>query len=169
MVVVRCNSDTDFRWGDYGEFYICIVYSFSSVSSVQASVCPSTSILPKHAHLHGTARLIILYQYGSCSSLLTQVTCSRSWQTDRLWNCIMTNVMQKFLIYLSIYFCRTCFGLSLSPSSEAGGQIRQWFKSPGYGVSARVLTPYPGDLKLYTCLWRWDERKPETCKAEVNR
>jgi hypothetical protein len=25
-------------------------------------------------------------------------------------------------------------------------QIRQWFKSPGYGVSARALTPYPADL-----------------------
>jgi preprotein translocase subunit SecG len=46
----------------------------------------------------------------------------------------MTNVMHKFLIYLSIYFCLTCFRLSLSPSSEAGVQIQQWFKSAGYGV-----------------------------------
>jgi hypothetical protein len=37
------------------------------------------------------------------------------------------------------------FGLSLRPSSEAGVQLRQWF-NPGYGVSARALTPYPGDL-----------------------
>jgi hypothetical protein len=58
----------------------------------------------------------------------------------------MTNVMHKFLIYLSIYFCLTCFGFSFSPSSEAGVQLRKWFKSLGYGVSARVLTPYPGDL-----------------------
>jgi hypothetical protein len=29
------------------------------------------------------------------------------------------------LIYLSIYFCITCFEPSLSPSSEAGVQIRQ--------------------------------------------
>jgi hypothetical protein len=50
----------------------------------------------------------------------------------------MTNVMHKFLINLSIYFCLTCFGLSFSPSSEAGEQLRQWFKSPGYGVSARA-------------------------------
>jgi hypothetical protein len=57
----------------------------------------------------------------------------------------MTNVMHRFLIYLSIYFCLTCFGLSLSPSSEAGVQIRQWFKSAGYGVSARALTPFLGD------------------------
>jgi hypothetical protein len=58
---------------------------------------------------------------------------------------IMTNLMHKFLIYfLSIYFCLTCFGVSFSPSSEAGVQIRQWFKSPGYGISARA--PYPGDL-----------------------
>jgi hypothetical protein len=25
-------------------------------------------------------------------------------------------------------------------------QFRQWFKSPGYGFSARALTPYRGDL-----------------------
>jgi preprotein translocase subunit SecG len=31
----------------------------------------------------------------------------------------MANVMHKFLVYLSIYFCLTYFGLSLSPSSEA--------------------------------------------------
>jgi hypothetical protein len=59
---------------------------------------------------------------------------------------IMTNLMYKFVIYSSIYFCLTCFGLSISPSSEAGVKLRQWFKSPGYGVSARALTPYPGDL-----------------------
>jgi hypothetical protein len=64
----------------------------------------------------------------------------------------MTKVMHKFLIYLSIYFCLTRFGLSFSPSSEAGVQLRQWFKPAGYGVSALALTPYPGDLKWYTCL-----------------
>jgi hypothetical protein len=46
----------------------------------------------------------------------------------------MTKVMHKFLICLSIYFCLTCFGVSFSPSSEAGVQFRQWFKSSGYGV-----------------------------------
>jgi hypothetical protein len=30
-------------------------------------------------------------------------------------NCIVTNVMHEFLIYLSIYFCLKCFGLSFSP------------------------------------------------------
>jgi hypothetical protein len=40
---------------------------------------------------------------------------------------ITTNVMHTFLIYLSTYFCLTCFGLSISPSSEAGVQLRQWF------------------------------------------
>jgi hypothetical protein len=50
--------------------------------------------------------------------------------------------MHEFLIYLSIYFCLTCFGLSFSPSSAAGVQLQQWFKSPKYGVSARALTPY---------------------------
>jgi hypothetical protein len=58
----------------------------------------------------------------------------------------MTNVMHKILIKLFIYFCLTCFGLSFSPPSEAGVQIRQWFKTPGYGVSAWALTPYPGDF-----------------------
>jgi hypothetical protein len=56
----------------------------------------------------------------------------------------MTNVMHKFLIYLSVYFCLICFGLSISPSSEEGVQIRQGFKSPGDGISARALIPYPG-------------------------
>jgi hypothetical protein len=61
-------------------------------------------------------------------------------------NCIITKVMHKFLSYLSIYFCLTCFGLSFSPSSEAGVQFRQWLKSAGYSVSARTLTLYPADL-----------------------
>jgi hypothetical protein len=41
------------------------------------------------------------------------------------WHCIM----HKFVIYLStsIYFCLTCFGLTFSPSSGAGVQLRQWF------------------------------------------
>jgi hypothetical protein len=52
--------------------------------------------------------------------------------------------MPKFLIYLSIYFCLTCFGLSFNPSLEAGVQLRQWFKTPGYGVRVRALTPYLG-------------------------
>jgi hypothetical protein len=58
----------------------------------------------------------------------------------------MKNLMHMFLIYSSICFCITCFGLSFSPSSEAGVQLRQWLQSPGYGVRARALTPYPGDL-----------------------
>jgi hypothetical protein len=49
---------------------------------------------------------------------------------------------------LSFYFCLTCFRLSFSPSSEAGVQFWQWFKSPGYGVSTMALTPFPGDLNL---------------------
>jgi hypothetical protein len=63
------------------------------------------------------------------------------------WSCIMTNVMYKLLIYLSFYSCITCFGLSFNPSSEADVQLRQWFKSLGYGVSARTLTPYPGHCR----------------------
>jgi hypothetical protein len=74
--------------------------------------------------------------------------------------------MHKFLIYLSIYFRLTCFGLSFSPSSEAGVQLRQWFWSPGYGVSARApedgLKESPKhvrqkqiDNKLKTCTLHW--------------
>jgi hypothetical protein len=51
----------------------------------------------------------------------------------------MTKVIHR-LIYLYIYFCLTRFGLSFSPSSEAGVQFPQWFKSPGYGVSAGHYT-----------------------------
>jgi hypothetical protein len=58
----------------------------------------------------------------------------------------MTNEKHKFLFNLSIYFCLTCFGVSFSQSSEAGVQLQQWFKSTGYGVSTRVLTPYLVDL-----------------------
>jgi hypothetical protein len=55
--------------------------------------------------------------------------------------------MHKLLIYLSIYFCLTCFGLSFSPSSDEGAQFRQGFQSPGYGIStqARIeLLFHPG-------------------------
>jgi hypothetical protein len=57
---------------------------------------------------------------------------------------LMTNVMYKVLIYLSIYFCLTCFGLSLSPSSEAGVQLQRGASLLGM-VSARAMTPYSGD------------------------
>jgi hypothetical protein len=60
-------------------------------------------------------------------------------------NRIMTNVMHKFLINLSLYFCLTCFGFSLSPSSEAGVQIQR----PGTNSIPRRLEPLPN---LYTCL-----------------
>jgi hypothetical protein len=61
-------------------------------------------------------------------------------------------------MYLSIYLCLTCFGLSLSPSSEAGVQIRQWFKSPGYGISVwgADTIPRPG----------WCRKNPPVCKAQ---
>jgi hypothetical protein len=73
----------------------------------------------------------------------------------------MTNVIHKFLIYLSIYFSLTCFGLSFSPSSQAGVQLRQWFKSPGYGVSARALTPYPVSIVTRLRAVRFGVRIPE--------
>jgi hypothetical protein len=60
----------------------------------------------------------------------------------------MTKVMHTLLIDLTIYFRLSCFGLSFSPSSEAGVEFRQWFSPPEYGVSAltRTLTPYSGGL-----------------------
>jgi hypothetical protein len=72
----------------------------------------------------------------------------------------MTNVMHKFLIYLYIYFCLTCFGLSFSPSSAAGVQLRQWFKSAGYGVSARAKRCYVSP-KLHS-----DTFLKKTCSAK---
>jgi hypothetical protein len=48
----------------------------------------------------------------------------------------------------------------------SGAQLRQWFTSPGADTIPRRPEPLP---KLYSCLWRWTKRKPETCKAEVNR
>jgi hypothetical protein len=68
------------------------------------------------------------------------------------WNCILINVMHKFLIYLAIYFCLTYFTLSFSPSSEAGVQLQQWFKSRGYDVSARALTPCALSWSLYNLI-----------------
>jgi hypothetical protein len=56
--------------------------------------------------------------------------------------------MYKILINLSIYFCLTCFGLSFSPSSELGVQLRQWFKASGYGVCLLA------GIELY-CYWVW--------------
>jgi hypothetical protein len=64
----------------------------------------------------------------------------------------MTNLMHKFLklFYLSIDFCLT----------------EQFHPSMGADTIPRKLEPLP---KLYACHWRWAKRKPETCKAEVNR
>jgi hypothetical protein len=60
----------------------------------------------------------------------------------------MTNLMHKFfnLFYLSIYFCLTCFRLSLSPSSEAGVQLQDfwvWFQCPGAETIPRRPEPLP--------------------------
>jgi hypothetical protein len=80
--------------------------------------------------------------YSELKVLKPRCSCKhfRFWLNGFGSNCIMTNIMHKFLIYLSIYFCLRCFGLSFSLSSEACVQFRQLFKSPGYAVSARALT-----------------------------
>jgi hypothetical protein len=51
-------------------------------------------------------------------------------------------VFNVFIYLLPPYM----FRISFSAYSEAGVQLRQWFKSPEYGVRARALIPYPGDL-----------------------
>jgi preprotein translocase subunit SecG len=59
----------------------------------------------------------------------------------------MTNVMHKFFIYLLIYFCLTCFGLSFSPSSEADEQLRRGLNllgmvsAPGVDTILRTIEP----------------------------
>jgi hypothetical protein len=65
--------------------------------------------------------------------------------------------MHEFVnvFYFSIYFCLTCFGLSFSPSSEAGVKLRQGFK----------LTPDPGDLNhCRSCTPASEERLKESPK-----
>src|SRR5215475_2241803 len=50
----------------------------------------------------------------------------------------------NLFIYLLLPYM---FRLSIIPFSEAGVQLRQWFKSPGYGVSARdSCTPASEDV-----------------------
>jgi hypothetical protein len=94
-------------------------------------------------------------------------------QTGARWltNCTMTNVMHKFLIYLSVYFRLTCFGFLAHLQ-------RQLYKF-GSGSSLLDMVSVSGrwhhtqetwtSAEAAQCLWRWTERKPETCKAEVNR
>jgi hypothetical protein len=52
-------------------------------------------------------------------------------------NCIMTNVMHKFLIYL----CTSALHVSGFLLAHL-----QWSYSSGYGVTVLALTPYPADL-----------------------
>jgi hypothetical protein len=75
---------------------------------------------------------------------LLQLLCTNP-STIKLYN-DQINAQVFNLFYASIYICLTFFGLSFNPSSEAGVQLRQLFKSPGYGVSARALTTNPRDL-----------------------
>jgi hypothetical protein len=64
----------------------------------------------------------------------------------KLYNDKLNAQVFKFnlFIYLLLPYMFWAF---FSPFSEAGIQLRRWFKSPGYGISTRALTPYPGDLK----------------------
>jgi hypothetical protein len=84
-----------------------------------------------------------------------------SFKFELALNCTMNKVMHKFLIYLSIYFYLTCFGLPFSPSSEADVQLRQWFKSPGSGVSARAAKylQQVKNFKYLSCEISYDDGK----------
>jgi hypothetical protein len=62
----------------------------------------------------------------------------------------MFNVMHKFLIYLSIYFCLTCFWLSLSPSSV------------GWGTSV----PHPTTSTFSSWSGRWHHTQETRTTAE---
>jgi hypothetical protein len=66
----------------------------------------------------------------------------------------MPNVMHGFLIYPSIHFCLTCFGLSFSPSSEAG-------VNSGSGSSLLVW----GRAEAYRRIWWETLRKRELLEA----
>jgi hypothetical protein len=58
----------------------------------------------------------------------------------------MTNVLYKFLIYVSINFCLTCFGLSFRPSLEAGVQfLLGMMSAPGDLDHCRNCTPASED------------------------
>jgi hypothetical protein len=79
----------------------------------------------------------------------------------------MTNVMYKLLIYLSIYFCLTCLGLSFNPSAEAG--VLYNFDSGlsllGMVSAPGALTPYPGDLNhCWICTPAYEDGLKESPK-----
>jgi hypothetical protein len=67
-------------------------------------------------------------------------------------NCIINNVMHKFFIYFLIYFCLTCFRLSLSPSSRGtvykfGSVLVQFQPGPDADTISSRLERLPN---LYT-------------------
>jgi arginine exporter protein ArgO len=76
----------------------------------------------------------------------------------------MTNLMHKFLIYLSIYFCLTSFGLSLAHLQSKvyifGVVLVSWVWRQRLGADTIQRRSLP--------LKRRKKRKPKTCKAEVN-
>jgi hypothetical protein len=114
------------------------------------STCHILTLVTQHAKLIFSTQhwhLWPVWFYHIFPHYLTTGTIFRKQvNTEHKMCCIMTNVRHKFLIYLSIYLCLTYSGLSFSLYSEAGVQLRQWFKSAGYGVSAWELTPYPGGI-----------------------
>jgi hypothetical protein len=75
--------------------------------------------------------------------------------------------MHKFLIYLSIYFCLTCFGLSFSPSSEAGVQFRQWFNSQRSTDIRMKLYNDQRDVQVLNLSGRWHHTQVTKITAEI--
>jgi hypothetical protein len=117
------------RSSEVGCLIVCVVNcsSVSVVTRLRAGECWIDSRQGQEISSTASVLVVCVTVYGWVKLLDLEAERSRPSRVEVKNLCIMTNVMHKFLINLSIYFCLACFGLSISPSSEAGVQIRQWF------------------------------------------
>jgi hypothetical protein len=129
------------------QFLQALLVAFTSIYLYELS---STNVLLFKVNLKRCKRSRMVKLYDIYIYLFIHIYLfNRNW-VDTRWQQYSTNLhtnntrtdqlnAQVFnLFQLSVYFCLTCFGLSFSPFSEADIQLRQWFKSPGYGVSTPV-------------------------------
>jgi hypothetical protein len=78
----------------------------------------------------------------------------------------MTNVMHKFIIYLTIYFCLIGFGLLLGPVQRqvnkygSGSKLVGTVSAPQWTRTSAIVVQLPLNRA---------QKKPETCKAELKR
>jgi hypothetical protein len=87
--------------------------------------------------INASVNVIILSCFTLITSFITLFYSKTLVEPMHILNCIMSNVMHKFLISLSIYFCLTCFGLYFNPSLEAVVQLRR-------GLSLLGMVTAPG-------------------------